>query len=66
MPILPLALVTSTVLAPYFVVAALCVFLLSSGCIGFCALAERCWPVGFELGLIHGLRWRVHLFSPAA
>ena len=39
MPFLPLALVTSAVVAPYFVVAALCRRVLSRGCFGFCALA---------------------------
>ena len=39
MSFLPLALVTSAVAAPYFVVAALCGRVLSRGCFGFCALA---------------------------
>jgi hypothetical protein len=38
MPLLPLALVTSTVSAIFFVVTVLCVRLLSRGCLGFRAL----------------------------
>ena len=39
MPFVPLALVTSTVADPYFVVVALCLHSLFSGCFGFRALA---------------------------
>ena len=39
MPFVPLALVTSAVVATYFVVAALCGRVLSMGCFGFYALA---------------------------
>jgi hypothetical protein len=39
MSFLPLAIVSSAVAAPYFVVAALCGRVLSRGYFGFCALA---------------------------
>ena len=49
MSFLPLALVTSAVAAPYFVVAALCVRLLSRGCFGFCMLAAGLRVLGSVL-----------------
>ena len=61
-PFLPLALVTSAVAAPNFVVAALWVRLLSSRV--FWLLYAGYWLVSFGQGTIHGLRGVCFLLDP--